>query len=319
MTDLTKRLTAVEADYLAECEDRIERGLQTFVEVGTALAMIRDNKLYRAKYTTFALYCEMRWGFTDRRARQIIEAAEIGSMFPVENSRQAGELARVPEAERAEVWTKANESTGGKPTAAAIREAFQPSRPETPARRDPDPVPGSAVATPGGPAEDQPSATAEADGQLEAVGLVPDVREAEGVTAPEAAETAAGVVTNPADGRGEESPSFGSARPAPAPAPAEDATAGAGVNPSDLVNKVLDALVPDDNPHREWQRRFLADIGSVHRLMRNDVEDVAEKADSQCIEELGRIFAQLAEYKAKVLAALKASTPDNVTPLRRTS
>lgn len=135
MTDLTRALTSVEADYLAECEDRIERGLQTFVEVGTALAMIRDNKLYRAKYSTFALYCETRWGFSDRRARQIIDAAEIGTIVPVENEGQARELARVPEPERAEVWQKANENTDGKPTAAAIRDAYAASRPETPARR----------------------------------------------------------------------------------------------------------------------------------------------------------------------------------------
>jgi hypothetical protein len=322
MTDLTHTLTAVETDYLAECEDRIERGLQTFVEVGAALAMIRDNKLFRADHATFAEYCEKRWGFTDRRARQIIEAAEIGNMFPVENSRQAAELARVPEAERADVWAKANETTGGKLTAAAIRAAFQPSQPETPARRDPEQLPPgtSAVATPGGPAEDRPSATAEAAGQLDAsdVDRVA-AREADGVAPPEAAETAAGVVTNPAEADGEESSSFGSARPAAAPAPAVLSSAGAGVNPSDLVTKVLDALVPDDNPHREWQRHFFSDIHALYRVTRNEPEVVAETADSQCVEELGRALDLLVDYRARVLAALKASLPDNVRQMRRIS
>jgi hypothetical protein len=202
----------------------------------------------------------------------------------------------------------------------------------------------------------QPSATAEADGQLDA-GDVDRVaaREAEGVAPPGAAEapregdgkadgqpadadshsageaptgseepvgaaeTAAGVVTDPADGHGEESPSFGSARPGPAPAPAEDATAGAGVNPSDLVNQVLDLLVPDDNPHRAWQRAFFSDIHALHRVMRNEPEVVAEKADSQCIAELGRALDQLVHYRARVLTALKASLPDNVRQMRRIS
>jgi hypothetical protein len=85
------------------------------------------------------------------------------------------------------------------------------------------------------------------------------------------------------------------------------------------VTQVLDALVPDENPHREWQRRFLSDIHAVHRLMRHDVDVVAAQADSQCIDEMGRVFAQLDEYRSKVLAALKAGLPDNVTPLRRSS
>jgi hypothetical protein len=75
-------------------------------------------------------------------------------MFPVDNSRQAAELARVPEEKRAEVWAETVERTEGKPTAAAIRDTAAskisgptgvangtpPADPdETPARRDSDP------------------------------------------------------------------------------------------------------------------------------------------------------------------------------------
>ncbi|MFD9909413.1 hypothetical protein, partial [Streptomyces sp. NPDC059063] len=43
--------------------------------------------------------------------------------LPVPTSeRQARELGRVPEAQRAEVWRQAGERTGGKPTAVAVRE-----------------------------------------------------------------------------------------------------------------------------------------------------------------------------------------------------
>jgi hypothetical protein len=47
---------------LAELERVMERGLQTFVEVGKALADIRDGELYRGQgYATFEDYCQQRW------------------------------------------------------------------------------------------------------------------------------------------------------------------------------------------------------------------------------------------------------------------
>lgn len=131
MTELAV-LTAAEADYLVECEERISAGLQTFVEVGTALGMIRDNKLYRASHGTFEAYCVERWGFTDGRARQLIIASRTATNVTVAglpapaNEGQARELARVPEADRADVWRAANDATDGKPTAAAIRAAANP-------------------------------------------------------------------------------------------------------------------------------------------------------------------------------------------------
>jgi len=70
-------LTAAEADRLVELEQAVDRGLQTFVEVGLALAEIRDGKLYRASYDTFERYCHERWGFTRQRARQFIDAAAV--------------------------------------------------------------------------------------------------------------------------------------------------------------------------------------------------------------------------------------------------
>ena len=43
-------LSAVETGRLAALEQTIERGLQTFVEVGTALLEIRDSRLYRQAF-----------------------------------------------------------------------------------------------------------------------------------------------------------------------------------------------------------------------------------------------------------------------------
>lgn len=78
---------------LADCEAVIERGLNTFVEVGAALMEIRDSRLYRSTHGDFDTYCQDRWGFSRRRAGQMIEAAEVGTMVPTSNERQARALA----------------------------------------------------------------------------------------------------------------------------------------------------------------------------------------------------------------------------------
>lgn len=61
---------------LSGCEQVIERGLKTFVEVGEALITIRDGRLYRATHGTFEAYCVERWGLPRNRAYQFVDAAE---------------------------------------------------------------------------------------------------------------------------------------------------------------------------------------------------------------------------------------------------
>lgn len=133
-------LTGAEVTRLAERERTIERGLATFVDVGTALAEIRDDRLYRAQYDTFEDYCRRRWGLTRSRAYQMMEAASVVQNFghgqAPETESQARELARVPAEQRAEVWQQTIERTDGKPTAAAIRETYRPDPPPAP-----DPLP----------------------------------------------------------------------------------------------------------------------------------------------------------------------------------
>jgi len=148
---------------LADCEQRIERGLKSFVDVGEALATIRDSRLYRRTHATFEDYCRERWGFSDRRASQFIEAASVvpkilgtGLPVPVVES-QARALAAVPEPERAEVWREAVERTEGRPTAKVVREVAEertaPTQTPGPAAAPTVPVagPGSASPEPGRP------------------------------------------------------------------------------------------------------------------------------------------------------------------------
>jgi hypothetical protein len=74
--ELPLALLPGELEELALCERLIERGMETFIEVGNALAIVRDKKLYRDRYATWDDYCQQRWHFTARRARQLCAAAE---------------------------------------------------------------------------------------------------------------------------------------------------------------------------------------------------------------------------------------------------
>ncbi|MET7900349.1 ParB/Srx family N-terminal domain-containing protein [Streptomyces sp. NPDC005355] len=141
---MTQILPAAEAAQLAEHEAVIERGLNTFVEVGNALAAIREQRLYRAQFGTFEDYCRARWSFGRRRANELIASAQVVGAIaptdlpPLENEGQARELARVPEPERAAVWSATIERTDGKPTAAAVRETYEQRLPSKAKRRRPD-------------------------------------------------------------------------------------------------------------------------------------------------------------------------------------
>jgi N6-adenosine-specific RNA methylase IME4 len=70
-------LTTEEQHELARCELIIERGLQTFLEVGRALITIRDRKLYRRDYHSFAAYCRTRWNMSRPRAYQLIGSVAV--------------------------------------------------------------------------------------------------------------------------------------------------------------------------------------------------------------------------------------------------
>jgi len=124
-------LTTTERRDLRKHEQTIERGLVTFQEVGAALLAIRDAKLYRDEYETFADYCEDRWSFTASRARQLIAAAKTAERVEsvtnvtLDNEAQARELSRLPEEQQAEAWTEAVERSDGEPTAKVVRDVVE--------------------------------------------------------------------------------------------------------------------------------------------------------------------------------------------------
>lgn len=83
---------------LKELEVVIERGRQTFIEVGNALLEIRDRQLYRDTHARFEDYCRERWGWSRPFAYQLIDAAKVVSAIadtgaePPANEAQAREL-----------------------------------------------------------------------------------------------------------------------------------------------------------------------------------------------------------------------------------
>lgn len=111
----------------------------------------------------------------------------------------------------------------------------------------------------------------------------------------------------------------GVAAPAGAGDPHRDGVGATDPIPGPTFGEVLDRLVPDDNPHREWQGNFIKALGGVNRLMLFTPAAVAEKADQQCLEELARLAEHFADWRARIAQERAASTPDNVTPIRRIS
>jgi hypothetical protein len=128
--DADKRLPRADAVALADCERIIQRDLRAYVEIGAALQCIRDNRLYRQDYGTFAEYVDDRWDMGRRHAYQLIEASEITHALCAivhkdelpENEAQARALSGLEPEQAATVLRKAR-SSRGKVTAKAIQQA----------------------------------------------------------------------------------------------------------------------------------------------------------------------------------------------------
>lgn len=124
-------LSPREQKELVECETVIERGWQTFVEVGRALARIRDGKLYRAQYDTFESYCREKWHYGKSHAYRLIGAAEVFTCLspigdipgPTHEAQIRPLMGLEPEKAR-DAWRKAVEKAkGAMVTAKLVRNA----------------------------------------------------------------------------------------------------------------------------------------------------------------------------------------------------
>lgn len=122
-------LSLPEQARLMELEERIERGLETFLAVGQALAEIHDSSLYRGEASTWAEYVRTRWGMSRTRSYELMGAARAledvrnsGHEILPANEAQANPLTRLPVEERADAWAEAVDRADGQPTAAVVEQ-----------------------------------------------------------------------------------------------------------------------------------------------------------------------------------------------------
>jgi hypothetical protein len=119
-------LTVSEQQRLRECEEVIDAGLETAFQVGETLAVIRDERLYRATHSNFEDYCRDRFNRGRDWAEGRIKAAQVLKELPMEigtpapTLEQAKHLAKVSPEQRAEVWKDVTKL--GKPKTKEVKE-----------------------------------------------------------------------------------------------------------------------------------------------------------------------------------------------------
>jgi hypothetical protein len=125
-------LSLEEKDRFAQLEAIVQKGLETFMEVGAALLEIRDRKLYQESYGTFEDYCRGRWTLSAKYAHRLVSAYEVvtdlrkspmGDFQALPKSeRVARELVPLSPTDRGIVWEEALKAANGKePTAEAVK------------------------------------------------------------------------------------------------------------------------------------------------------------------------------------------------------
>ena len=127
---MSELLLIEEQQELAHCEAVIERGFETFFEIGRAMAIIRDKRLYRADYKTFEEYCSTRWSLERRHAYRLMDASKVienvsnwTQILPATES-QARPLTSLEPDQQRVVWSELlqDAQASGKPiTAAKVR------------------------------------------------------------------------------------------------------------------------------------------------------------------------------------------------------
>jgi hypothetical protein len=117
-----KDLSVQEEKRLEQLENVVAENFKTFVQVGQALAEIRDRKLYRMKAMTFEKYCKELFDIAKARAYELISAADVvenvrhGGRFDDEqillplNERQVRPLTKLRPEQQVAVWKAAVDS-----------------------------------------------------------------------------------------------------------------------------------------------------------------------------------------------------------------
>ena len=123
-------LNIEERNELERCEVVIKQGLKTFVEVGQALMLIRDKRLYRAEFGTFEDYCQDKWQLDRRYANRLVMASKVvnslGSIDPKPKiETHARPLTKLEPELQAEAWQKTVEQHGENITQKKVEEVVK--------------------------------------------------------------------------------------------------------------------------------------------------------------------------------------------------
>lgn len=126
MSTTLEPITTAESEELANCEQVVIGYKRELIEVAKALRTIRDKRLYRQDFLSFAAYCKDRFGFSKSRGYQLIEFAVQAESTTVDTEPPANERqarARKAKEKPAGAPDPAGEFVGG----AATREDAAPA------------------------------------------------------------------------------------------------------------------------------------------------------------------------------------------------
>lgn len=129
-------LNIEERNELERCEVVIKQGLKTFVEVGQALMMIRDKRLYRAEFGTFESYCQDKWQLSKTHVNRLVQSSEVVrniEMTPIgvkpKTESQARPLTKLEPELQSEVWNETVNRHGDNITQKKVEEVVNDFKP----------------------------------------------------------------------------------------------------------------------------------------------------------------------------------------------
>lgn len=117
-------LTENEVQKLTNLEKIVNSGIRSFISAGLALAVIRDERLFRKSHETFADYCHERWQLDASYAHRLICASKlhsllspIGTVKPTSES-QIRPLTKLSVEQAKQAWQQAVVAAGNQPPTA---------------------------------------------------------------------------------------------------------------------------------------------------------------------------------------------------------
>lgn len=134
---MSNEITQSDREEFQQLDFIVAKNMSAFIKVGHALGEIKSRKLYLTDYESFEEYTESRHGIKKRYANDLIRSSEVAQVLgaiapktPATES-QARELAKLPDADRQEVWQEVIDKSEKEEvpiTAELIKEVAEPHK-----------------------------------------------------------------------------------------------------------------------------------------------------------------------------------------------